>query len=145
MDWSVRASEQYQVRSLNLALLKPFEAFEGEAGGSLLSDLVVLYLRVAPEDLVNLRSAVYKNDLILIHQLAHGFKSSSANLGAELLAEICQKLEDHTDPEARPSNVDVRSIFSELEVAYRLAERDLNIVHLLLKGLPIPQALARVA
>ena len=145
MDWSAIAAQQFQVRSLNFTVLKPFEELEGEGGGSLLSDLVTLFLRVGPEDLANLRSAVFSQNLGKVHQLAHGFKSSGANLGAETVAELCQKLEDQTDPEFNPAEIDLRSVFTELEMAYRMAERDLKIVGLLLQNLPVPEELARVS
>ncbi|MDG4552112.1 MAG: response regulator [Candidatus Contendobacter sp.] len=60
---------------------------------SLLRRIVSLYLDGSPALLQRLRDAVAAGDSETLRQAAHGFKSSSANLGATQLAALCTELE----------------------------------------------------
>jgi signal transduction histidine kinase/CheY-like chemotaxis protein/HPt (histidine-containing phosphotransfer) domain-containing protein len=60
---------------------------------SLLDRVVGLYLSSAPGMFQRLRDAVAAGDGEALRQTAHGFKSSSANLGATQLAALCRELE----------------------------------------------------
>ncbi len=60
---------------------------------SLLGRIVGLYLDNSPALLQRLRDAVAAGDGEALRQAAHGFKSSSANLGATQLAALCKELE----------------------------------------------------
>jgi HPt (histidine-containing phosphotransfer) domain-containing protein len=59
----------------------------------LLSQVVRIYLESAPALLAQLRRGLDGSDRELVRQAAHSLKSSSANLGAVRLAELCKRLE----------------------------------------------------
>jgi HPt (histidine-containing phosphotransfer) domain-containing protein len=73
--------------------LANLRALQRPGGSDVLSQIVHLYLEKAPQLLDLLREAVTRNDASAIFRLAHSLKSSSGNVGAVTLAELCQGLE----------------------------------------------------
>ena len=73
--------------------LANLRALQRPGGSDVLSQIVHLYLEKAPQLLDLLREAVTRNDAAAIFRLAHSLKSSSGNVGAVTLAELCQELE----------------------------------------------------
>lgn len=59
----------------------------------LLSKVINLYLETSKELLVNLRTAVDKADANALVEAAHALKSSSANVGAKVLADLGKRFE----------------------------------------------------
>ncbi|MCH7820895.1 MAG: response regulator [Proteobacteria bacterium] len=59
----------------------------------LLSKVINLYLETSKELLVNLRTAIDKADANALVEAAHALKSSSANVGAKVLAELGKQFE----------------------------------------------------
>jgi HPt (histidine-containing phosphotransfer) domain-containing protein len=59
----------------------------------LLAQVVQIYLESAPGLLARLRNGLDQGDPELVRQATHTLKSSSANLGANRLAELCKRLE----------------------------------------------------
>ena len=51
------------------------------------------FLRSAPEALTTMREALSRGDAVMLHRAAHGFKSSSGNVGAMTLSGYCRELE----------------------------------------------------
>ena len=62
-------------------------------GEGILAKVIDLYLDDSPLILDELRDCVAREDHDGIRKAAHKFKSSSANLGADRLAELCKRLE----------------------------------------------------
>ncbi len=60
---------------------------------SLFENVIRVYLRELPGCMDNIHAAVAKNDADALRRSAHGLKSSSANVGAEQLVEMCRALE----------------------------------------------------
>src|SRR5688572_18062933 len=67
----------------------------GGDGPELLTEMFGTYLSDAPERLAAIRDGMARADAAAVAAAAHGLKSSSANLGAAALAELCQRLERH--------------------------------------------------
>ena len=67
----------------------------GGGGHELLTKMIAIYLGDAPERLAAIRDGMARADAAAVAAAAHGLKSSSANLGAAALAELCQRLERH--------------------------------------------------
>ena len=67
----------------------------GGGGRELLKKLVDIYLEDAPQRLAAIRGGMARADAASVARAAHAFKSSSANLGASALAELCKRLERH--------------------------------------------------
>ena len=64
-------------------------------GPDLLRSLIGTYLKDAPVRMAAIHEGMERGDAPSVARAAHAFKSSSANLGATGLAELCRKLEAH--------------------------------------------------
>ena len=64
---------------------------EGEP--DILAKIIHAYLSSSEAIIMQLREALALNDLEALRNAAHSLKSSSANLGATKLTEICSRLE----------------------------------------------------
>jgi HPt (histidine-containing phosphotransfer) domain-containing protein len=65
---------------------------EGE-GTDFLATMITMYLESTPAVLASLRQSAAAGDLRAIQRASHDLKSSSATLGAGILASRCAKLE----------------------------------------------------
>ena len=75
------------------AALEVIRALGGADAPDLLEQIVHLYLGSAPERMAAIRAGLAAADSDMVRAAAHSLKSSSANLGANSLAELCKKLE----------------------------------------------------
>lgn len=73
--------------------LANLRALQRPGGGDVLSQIVQLYLEKIPQLLDLLRDAVTRDDAAAIFRIAHSLKSSSGNVGAMTLVELCKELE----------------------------------------------------
>lgn len=84
--------------------------------GQFLLKLVAAYLDKSLEDLQQLRQSAEHCDADKIRITAHSFKSSSGNLGAQTLAELCKELE----MKARRNELDgVELLLNAVETEYQ--------------------------
>jgi HPt (histidine-containing phosphotransfer) domain-containing protein len=67
----------------------------GGGGREFLCRMVALFLQDAPQRLAAIDDAVTRADARGVAQAAHALKSSSANLGASALAQMCRGLEQY--------------------------------------------------
>jgi CheY-like chemotaxis protein len=74
---------------LDLAVVEPLRVSKPD----LWQKLIGIYLDTTPPSLETLEEAVSKGDCPSVHMTAHTLKSSSANMGATKLAELCRQLE----------------------------------------------------
>jgi HPt (histidine-containing phosphotransfer) domain-containing protein len=79
--------------ALDTTALETIRALGGEQTPDLLEQIVRLYLEGAPELIASIRAGLAAADNDQVRLAAHSLKSSSANLGATRLAELCKKLE----------------------------------------------------
>jgi HPt (histidine-containing phosphotransfer) domain-containing protein len=77
--------------------LSAIRALQTEEQPDLLKNVIAIYLEETPLLLHELEQAVKAGNRTKIRRLAHTLKSSSANLGAAGLAELCRKLESGRD------------------------------------------------
>jgi signal transduction histidine kinase/DNA-binding response OmpR family regulator/HPt (histidine-containing phosphotransfer) domain-containing protein len=75
-------------------VLIELRALSETTGRDIIGKAVGCYLKQTPEAVVELRRAASRNDLESLRDIAHGLKSSSANLGAMGFANLCHQLED---------------------------------------------------
>ena len=73
--------------------LDNIRSLESPDNPGILGRVIEIYLQEAPEIIRLLRRAVSAEDAETVRQKAHYLKSSSANLGASMLAELCKDLE----------------------------------------------------
>jgi CheY-like chemotaxis protein/anti-sigma regulatory factor (Ser/Thr protein kinase) len=97
-----------------------------EGGDAILAKVIDIYLNDSPRILSELRAALAEQSADSLRRAAHKFKSSSANLGAERLAELCKQLEAI----GRTEQIEgAAALLENIEQEYRLAEsalRDLS-------------------
>jgi CheY-like chemotaxis protein len=65
-----------------------------ETMGDMTTELVEVFLQDGAETLQEMQVVYARNDSYALYQLAHSLKSSSAQIGAMSLSELCQQLED---------------------------------------------------
>jgi two-component system, sensor histidine kinase and response regulator len=75
------------------AALEMIRTLPGNRGMEILQRVVEFYLNSTPDLLQSLREAESGKDAMKLKAAAHRIKSSSANLGATKLADVCQELE----------------------------------------------------
>ena len=85
---------------------------------NLLEQVIGLYLETSKELWSKLRVAVDTGDAAAVGEAAHALKSSSANVGAKSLAELCRQLETM----GRQNDLScASSLLDKLSVEYQLA------------------------
>jgi HPt (histidine-containing phosphotransfer) domain-containing protein len=65
----------------------------GPTGKKSLLGLIDVYLRTSHGILAKMNEAIEKEDLKMLREAGHSFKSSSGSLGASRLFELCRELE----------------------------------------------------
>ena len=78
---------------LNEAALEKISALQRPGAPSVLNRVIELYLETAPPLLTQIRNAIESWNAGQLEASAHSLRSSSANLGANTLVEICRELE----------------------------------------------------
>ena len=77
--------------TFNPSCLDEFRELDSNTG--LMERIINLYLQTAPQHMLELRNAVQHEDARALSRTAHTFKSSCAQLGAEHLAGLCNRLD----------------------------------------------------
>ena len=80
--------------AIDRQVLVAIQALQRPGKPNVLNKAITIYLDTAPELLRALRKGVDANDASLVQKAAHSLKSSSANLGAFQLAQLCKELEN---------------------------------------------------
>ncbi len=78
---------------IDVKMLDNIRALQREGGTDILAKVIDLYFADSLRMLDGLRKAVTDSDALLLQQVAHSFKSSSANLGALALADLSRQME----------------------------------------------------
>ncbi|MBL8398399.1 MAG: response regulator [Candidatus Accumulibacter sp.] len=87
------AIETANVATLNPRALETIRRLPGANGAALVGKVIAAFLDDTPNRLAQIRTAVDSGDADALRKAAHGMKSSSANVGAEVLAALCKELE----------------------------------------------------
>ena len=88
-----RAAAKPQASPIDKNVLDGIRALEGEGNRGLLERIIDLYLSDAPRLVEGILAAAEKGDMESLLRAAHTLKSSSANVGATGLPELCRKVE----------------------------------------------------
>lgn len=80
--------------TLDPLALDQLRPFKGHDGGSLLGNLIQVYLDQLPDRVDGLLKAHQEGDAHSVFKIAHTLKSTSASLGAYGLQSLCQRFED---------------------------------------------------
>ncbi len=81
------------IAELDPTALNNIRALQRDDGPDILAKIVNLYLKNAPPLLEKIQEATATGNAQLLRGTAHSLKSSSANVGATKLAELCSELE----------------------------------------------------
>jgi signal transduction histidine kinase/DNA-binding response OmpR family regulator/HPt (histidine-containing phosphotransfer) domain-containing protein len=87
------AGAKSQASPIDKKVHDEIRALEGEGNRGLLERIINLYLTDAPRLVEGILSAAEKADTESLMRAAHTLKSSSANVGATGLSELCRKVE----------------------------------------------------
>ena len=79
--------------AIDLAALNRIKSLQRPGAPSVLGRVIDLYFTAATGLLEQIRDAATRRDPSALEQAAHSLKSSSANLGATQLVELCRALE----------------------------------------------------
>ncbi|HZV64762.1 MAG TPA: response regulator [Telluria sp.] len=78
---------------INLHALDNIRALSKDRGDALVQKVIAAYVDDTPQHLRTLRQAIVVSDPGNLRKVAHSLKSSSANVGAEALAQMCKEME----------------------------------------------------
>ena len=78
---------------LDRAALDAIRALDESGAAGLLRQVLHLYFESSPRLIAELRRARAAGDTVAVRNAAHSLKSSSANLGATALADMCKTVE----------------------------------------------------
>ncbi|PWF54616.1 response regulator, partial [Massilia glaciei] len=79
--------------AVNRHALDNIRALSKERGGALVQKVINAYVDDTPLQLSTLRQAIARLDTGILRKAAHSLKSSSANVGADSLAQMCKDME----------------------------------------------------
>jgi two-component system sensor histidine kinase/response regulator len=79
---------------INLHALENIRALSKDRGDALVQKVIAAYVDDTPQHLRTLRQAIVGLDSGNLRKVAHSLKSSSANVGAETLAQMCKDMEN---------------------------------------------------
>ncbi|MFP5394238.1 MAG: Hpt domain-containing protein [Gammaproteobacteria bacterium] len=73
--------------------LDNIRALSADRGDALVQKVIRAFTSHTPQHLQTLRGAIARHDGGTVRKIAHSLKSSSANVGADALAQMCKDLE----------------------------------------------------
>lgn len=92
--WLKAESQESGEEPLDRSSLENIRNLQGVGGDAMVRRVVNIYLSSSVEQLDNLRQAVKESNAEAVRQAAHALKSSSQNVGAKPLSQLCQQLEE---------------------------------------------------
>ena len=95
--------------SLNHATLDELRALAEPGEPGPLHELIDLFLKQMPTLIQEINEAAARGDFAALLNAAHSLKGSSRNMGADVLADICQEIELASKPDAPASLGQLRS------------------------------------
>ena len=129
-ETQARTSEQ-QAAELDTKALASIRALQREGQPNILETVTNLYVEHSPAIIDGLLDAATRLDAKSVNEAAHTLKSSSANVGATKLAELCRRVELKANrgdlKDIEPLLADVKTGFNSVCVALQ-AECDRAIV-----------------
>lgn len=93
-------ADDSMVYDVDMSVLRAYDQVQSEGEPDLVITLIDLYLDSAPQQLQIIKDSVANEDIISLKNSAHSLKGSSANMGADYVAELCEKLEQASAPES---------------------------------------------
>lgn len=108
-------------------VLDKIRTLERNGAPNLVSRLVGLYLKGTPPLIEQMRKACAEGDAAALRMAAHTLKSSSANVGAMKLHDLCKDLEDRArDQQIEGASERIGQVEQEFSAARTVLERELG-------------------
>ncbi len=85
-------SETINIASIDRLVLDEILALDSSSGKQAVRDIVISYCAMSTKLVLQLRSAIADRDFEQVELLAHSLKGSSAQMGAVLLASLCEQI-----------------------------------------------------
>ncbi len=119
-----KIQSETKTAAIDFSVLESLCEMAGEEANLLITEMVTSYLEDTQQRLKAIAEAITQADAATIEQAAHSMKSSSANLGATHLAQLCEQLEQlgrtQTIDNTKVLFTDARSQFERVEQELRL-------------------------
>jgi len=130
---------------LNEEALNTLRQLTTESGETLLNKAIVLFLDSAPKELDRLQNALDQQNHTALTKIAHSFKSSCANLGAQGLAYTAASIESTSKQESL-QNIDklINDISSSLPIIINALSQELDIPSNEITSIPLAQTKSTV-
>jgi CheY-like chemotaxis protein/HPt (histidine-containing phosphotransfer) domain-containing protein len=112
-------AKQTDRRPIDPKALDNIRALQRKGAPDIVSKVIHIYLKESPKFLQTLRGAVSAQDAAALQKAAHSFKSSSANVGAAGLFELCRDMEA-MGRENKPENA--APLLSDIEAEYETVQ-----------------------
>jgi signal transduction histidine kinase/HPt (histidine-containing phosphotransfer) domain-containing protein len=105
---------------LDQTLISELRAMPPVGGATMLKELIDLFLEQAPDRITQINQFLNDPQKMAFH--AHALKSMSSNLGANRMAQLCQKLEEMAHSGNEES---ITRLAQELDVSFRQTQAEL--------------------
>ena len=79
-------------RAIDMKIIRGLRELGGEDEPELLAELIGIFLEDAPQRMKDITEGLEQGDLARIERGAHTLKSSSANIGALGLSDLCRRI-----------------------------------------------------
>jgi HPt (histidine-containing phosphotransfer) domain-containing protein len=109
---------------LDEAALKAIRDLDADNAAGLFGQVVAMYLQASPALIAQIEAGLASGEAPAVRMAAHTLKSSSANLGARQLAQLCAALEQAARAGALPDQAAVAPIQQEFAAVRRALERE---------------------
>ena len=111
--------------NLNRQALENIRALSPSNGTALLERVLQAYVNDTPTHLQTLRQAIAAADANNLRKAAHSLKSSSANVGAQALAQACKEMEQLG---RNGSTVGAADMLAGMEREFQAVRQSLNAI-----------------
>jgi HPt (histidine-containing phosphotransfer) domain-containing protein len=117
-----REEDPRRARPVDPSVLASLRTLERPGGPSLVERVVTTYLESSPSQLAEAREALERGDHAVLRRAAHTLKSSSGNVGALRLSQLCRELEASAR-DSVPDQAEAR--MTQIEREYAMVREDL--------------------
>jgi signal transduction histidine kinase/DNA-binding response OmpR family regulator/HPt (histidine-containing phosphotransfer) domain-containing protein len=87
------ASNSASGRKLNMSALRTLRQMEANGAANIFEKVIRIFIETSPSTLARIQDAAARGDLEAVRDAAHTMKSTSANVGAGDLSDLCSRLE----------------------------------------------------
>jgi two-component system sensor histidine kinase/response regulator len=110
---------------INRHALENIRALSADRGDALVHKVIAAYVDDTPQHLDTLRQAIAALDALKLRKAAHSLKSSSANVGAEALAQMCKEMEHLGRTETTEG---ASGILTDMELEFQAVRHSLSVM-----------------